>query len=76
MLVGQRRAEDLVVDPEILQADARFRDARRAAGLEHEDRFARQAVRYRRACYDRVGRLTASAESKQHPKSNIRHPFL
>jgi hypothetical protein len=42
VLVGERAAEDFVVDPEVLDADARLRRACRAAGLEHEDRFARQ----------------------------------
>src|SRR4030095_11345553 len=44
MLVGQRRAEDFVIDPEVLAVDARLGDAGRAAGLEDEDRFAGQAT--------------------------------
>src|ERR1700682_3329684 len=44
MLVGQRLAENLVVDPKILEADARLRRAGRSAGLEHEHRFSGEAL--------------------------------
>src|SRR5688572_13434457 len=40
MLVWQCRAEDLVVDPEVLAVDACLRNTGRATGLEHEDRLS------------------------------------
>ena len=45
VLVGQRRAEQLVVGAEIVAGDARLRRAGRAAGLEDEHRLAGQASR-------------------------------
>ena len=45
MFVRQRLAEDLVVDAEVVAADARLGNARRAAGLEDVDRLAGQTVR-------------------------------
>ena len=45
LVVRQRTAEQLVVDAEVFARDARFRNARRAAGLEDVDRLAGQPLR-------------------------------
>src|SRR5262245_59870108 len=44
MLVGKRRAEDLVVDPEVFAVDARLGNAGGAASFEDEDRLSRQPL--------------------------------
>src|SRR5262249_18712363 len=44
VFVGQRRAEQLVVDPEVVRGDARLGNAGRAAGLEDEDRLPVEAA--------------------------------
>ena len=44
VLIGQRVAEQLVVDPEIVARDARLGHAGGAAGLEHVDRLAGAAL--------------------------------
>jgi hypothetical protein len=46
VFIGQRRAEDLVVGAEVVAVDARLRGPRRAPGLEHEDRLARESTRH------------------------------
>ena len=45
VLVRQRRAEQLVVGAEVVERDARLRNAGRAAGLEHVDRLAGEPLR-------------------------------
>ena len=46
VLVGQRVAEHLVVDPEVVDVDARLRHAGRSAGLEREDGPSVVALRH------------------------------
>ena len=44
--IGQRLAEQLVVDAEVVAVDARLRNAGRAAGLEDVDRLAGEPLRH------------------------------